>query len=175
MKTLGLIIIAILLVGINGLSAQTKWETKAEVYNGNEYLIRYTPRTYSIKNKKYDFSDSFRDTAFDGESSLDMDKRRQVLIEKMYEVANSVFEFNKIVISGRFEVIMECLFDINTKKYAGVRFIFDAEIKDYITVPKINLVETKLLQAGLNAGSTNIIEQGVEYVVIGASISVGKE
>ncbi len=166
------------LFSVNLLFAQTVWQTSTQNYNGNEYTIEDSKYIRSVTNKKYA---SFNDNAtskieFEGEREETFLKRREGLMESIYKVANGVFDFGNIPVSRKppYHITLVCYFNSNTKDYAGAIFVFNTEVKSYITLQKLNLLESKLLQAGLNAGRTNLLNPNATYFIEEASIRIGR-
>ncbi|WP_373758804.1 hypothetical protein, partial [Bacteroides heparinolyticus] len=71
-------------------------------------------------------------------------------------------------------LIMQVYFDSRTKDYAGIQFVVDIELKDYITLPKVQLLEKKMLQAGLNAGKTNLFDSEKYFIIDSGKMIGGK-
>ena len=114
------------------------------------------------------------DIEFDGESEKEFKQRRAGLRARILEIADSVFEFRNIPVKERSALIMQVYFDSRTKDYAGIQFVVDIELKDYITLPKVQLLEKKMLQAGLNAGKTNLFDSE-KYFIIDSGIMMGNK
>ena len=176
MKILRIIFIMILVLMSDELAAQTDWQVETKSCNGNEYIVEHTEFIYAITNKKYDFAKSAtRDIEFDGERIEDFENRRYPLREQIYNVANGIFNFAKIPVPDDdvYVFAMQCFFDSQSKDYVGAYFVFDVEIKDYITLEKLNLLESKLHQAKINTGRTNLLDNE-KYFTIAVEVSVGE-
>jgi len=174
MKTYRILFIFLFLLGSVETFSQDvyHWDTRIEQYNGDEYIIKSTDNIYSITNKKYDLvKETTLDIEFDGESEKEFKQRRAGLRARILEIADSVFEFRNAPVEGSL-LDMELFFDSRTKDYVGIRFIVGIKLKDYITVPKVQLLEKKMLQAGLNAGKTNLLDSN-KYFVIDCGIVTG--
>ena len=174
MKTIKAILLLSTLLVIMPLSAQSlsDWDISVEKYQGDEYIIKSSEFVYSIINKKYDLvKETTLDIEFDGESEKEFKQRRAGLRARILEIADSVFEFRNAPVEGSL-LDMELFFDSRTKDYVGIRFIVGIKLKDYITVPKVQLLEKKMLQAGLNAGKTNLLDSN-KYFVIDCGIVTG--
>ena len=178
METLKLIFMAILLTGISDLSAQAVWQTSTQNYNGNEYIIEDSKYIRSVTNKKYaSFNDNATsDIEFEGEREETFLKRSEGLMESIYKVANEVFDFGNIPVSRKslYRLSLVCYFDSKTKNYVGAYFVFDTQVKNYITLQKLNLLESKLLQANLNAGTTNMKDPNEKYFIKEIDIPIGR-
>ncbi len=177
MKTIRLFFFTILLSSTNMLSAQTGriWTEK---YNDEEYVIKASKYSYEITNGTYNLvmSNTTADYMFDGESILDYRKRRTELIEAISKIANEVFHLNQIYTSRIYHVSVACTFDSLTKDYArGICLTFNKEIKEYITLQKVYLLEKKLLESGLNAGRTNVADSSKKYFTMEGSDSTNKK
>ena len=170
------LLIGILLLVAESLSAQSEWNVKTEKYAGQEYIIEYTKYTYAVTNKKYDLKkDVTCDIEFDGETEKEFDARRQPLCQKIYDVANGVFNFSNIPVSRdeQNDLILVCYFNSATKNYVGCYFVFDAAVKDYFTLKKLNLLENNLLKANINAGRTNLLDPNDKYFTISVGMRIG--
>ena len=176
MKTIKFIIVIVLLLGFDELSAQVNWQISTETCNANEYIVKSNKYFYSITNKKYAFKGVTVDIEFDGEREDAFEKRREGLLESIYKIANGVFDFSNIPLSRKslYKLSLICYFDSKTKDYVGVYFLFDTEVKNYITLQKLNLLENKLLQANINAGRTNLLEPNAKYFTKEIDIPIGK-
>ena len=177
MKTIKAILLLSTLLVIMPLSAQSlsDWDISVEKYQGDEYIIKSSESVYSIINKKYDLvKEATLDIEFDGESEKEFKQRRSGLRARILEIADSVFEFRNIPVKERSALIMQVYFDSRTKDYAGIQFVVDIELKDYITLPKVQLLEKKMLQAGLNAGKTNLFDSE-KYFIIDSGIMMGNK
>ncbi len=177
MKTIKVILLLSTLLVIMPLSAQSlsDWDISVEKYQGDEYIIKSSESVYSIINKKYDLvEEATLDIEFDGESEKEFKQRRAGLRARILEIADSVFEFRNIPVKERSALIMQVYFDSRTKDYAGIQFVVDIELKDYITLPKVQLLEKKMLEAGLNAGKSNLLNPR-KYFIIDSSIMMGNK
>ena len=162
----------------NMLSAQTTYQTWTEKYIDEEYVIKASKYSYEITNRTYNhvMSNTTADYMFDGESILDYRKRRTELIEAISKIANEVFHLNQIYTSRIYHVSVACTFDSLTKDYAGgICLTFNKEIKEYITLQKVYLLEKKLLESGLNAGRTNVADSSKKYFTMEGSDSTNKK
>ena len=171
------LLIGMLLLMAEPLSAQSEWDVTTEKYAGNEYVIEKSQYIHAITNKKYDLlEEATRDIEFDGETEKEFNARRQPLCQKIYDVANGVFNFSNIPVSRdeQNDLILVCYFNSATKNYAGCYFIFDAAVKDYFTLKKLNLLENNLLKANLNAGKANLLKPNKKYFVVKIGIRIGK-
>jgi hypothetical protein len=177
MKTLKLIFIiaSTLLFCVDSIFAQSD-QISTEKYNSDEYTVKHNKYLYEITNKKYAFKGVTVDIEFEGERLEDLEKRREGFMESIYKVANGVFDFSNIPVFRKslFHLTMVCYFDSSTKDYVGVQFVFNIEVKSYITLQKLNLLESKLQQAKLNAGRTNLMEPNKKYFAIEIRIPMGK-
>ena len=156
--------------------SQSDWNTVVETYNGCEYIVKNTELTYAITNKKYDLAkEATCDIEFDGETEAEFEARRVSVCECIYEEADAIFDFGNIPVSidDLNKLTMVCYFDSTTKDYVGAYFIFDAEVKDYFTLEKINQLEEKLLEANINAGTTNLLNPNEKYFIISVTMSIG--
>lgn len=178
MKTMKLILIVILLSGLDTVVGQSKWETTTEKFNGNEYVIKKGLSTYSVINKDYTsfVKDATSDIELEGETIGDLSKRREQIRGEIYRVLDRIMDFNQLRQSEKEwgHLTLVCLFDSHTKDYKGASFIFDTEWKDVFTLQKVNTMESSLLQAHLNAGRTNLLEDK-DYFTITVMIPVGKK
>ena len=127
-------------------------------------LIRNTP----LKVLPLILSLTEREDAFE--------KRREGLLESIYKIANGVFEFSNIPLSRKslYKLSLVCYFDSKTKDYVGVYFLFNTEVKSYITLQKLNLLENKLLQANINTGRTKLLEPNAKYFTKEIDIRIGR-
>ena len=170
------LLIGMLLLVVEPLSAQSEWNITTEKYSGNEYIIKKSQYIHAITNKKYDFKkDVTCDIEFDGETEKEFDARRQPLCQKIYDVANGVFNFSNIPVSRDElnDLTLVCYFNSATKNYIGCKFIFNAEVKDYFTLKKLNLLENNLLKANINAGRTNLLDPNDKYFTISVGMRIG--
>lgn len=177
MKTYSILFIFLFLLGSVETFSQDvyHWDTRIEQYNGDEYIIKSGDYVYSIINKKYDLvKEATLDIEFDGESEKEFKQRRAGLRARILEIADSVFEFRNIPVKERSALIMQVYFDSRTKDYAGIQFVVDIELKDYITLPKVQLLEKKMLQAGLNAGKTNLFDSEKYFIIDSGKMIGGK-
>ncbi len=153
--------------------------TWTEKYNGEEYIIKETKTWYVITNKKYNTlsRDSMTaDYMLDGESIWDYQKRRKVLSEAIGKIANEIFHLDRVYTSKVYGVSVMCTFDVQTNNYAGgIELSFNKEIKDYITLEKVNLLEKALLKSGLNAGKTKVVDPGKKYFTMDAVDATSKK
>ena len=175
MKTIKAILLLSTLLVIMPLSAQSlsDWDISVEKYQGDEYIIKSSESVYSIINKKYDLvKEATLDIEFDGESEKEFKQRRSGLRARILEIADSVFEFRNTPLEEPAGLIMQVYFDSRTKDYVGIEFVVDIELKDYITLPKVQLLEKKMLEAGLNAGKSNLLNPR-KYFIIDSSIMMG--
>ena len=69
---------------------------------------------------------------------------------------------------------MQVYFDSRTKEYVGIQFVVDIELKDYITLPKVQLLEKKMLEARLNAGKTNLLDSEKYFIIDSGKMIGGK-
>ena len=176
MKILKLLI-GILLLMAESLSAQSEWNITTEKYAGNEYIIKKSEIIYTVTNKKYDWlKEATRDIKFEGETDKEFDARRKSVCEKIYNVANNIFNFSNIPISRNKlnELTLVCYFNSNTKNYAGCYFFYDTEVKNYFTLDKLNQLENNLLKANINAGRANLLKPNKKYFAITVSMRIGK-
>ncbi len=166
MKTIKSFFAVLLLFSANILSAQTD-RVWTEKYKGEEYAFRETEYRYAITNKKYNTlsRDSMTaDSQLDGESIMEYQKRRNVLGDAIGKIANEIFHLDRVYTSKVYGVSVMCTFDVQTNNYAGgIELSFNKEIKDYITLEKVNLLEKALLKSGLNAGKTKVVDPGKKY------------
>ena len=166
-----------LLLAAEPLSAQSEWDISTEKYGGNEYIIKKTEIIYTVTNKKYDWlKEATREIKFEGETEKEFDTRRNPVCEKIYNVANNIFNFSDIPVSRDelYELTLVCYFNSVTKNYAGCYFFYDTEVKNYFTLAKLNQLENNLLKANINAGKTNLLNPNGKYFTISVSIRVGK-
>lgn len=161
------------------ISAQlVDWEIKTEIYNGIEYIVKKSEYTYSITNKQNSrFKSLTCEIEFEGETLEQMEDRRYATRLEVYSVASQIFDFENISIGdldfSTFHIT--CYFDSTTKNYVGAKFYFDIEVKDYFTLEKLNLLEQKLLQAGINTGATNLLNPEEDYYTLLVGIRLGKD
>lgn len=177
MKTYSILFIFLFLLGsVESFSQDVyHWDTRIEQYNGDEYIIKSGDYVYSIINKKYDLvKEATLDIEFDGESEKEFKQRRAGLRARILEIADSVFEFRNTPLEEPAGLIMQVYFDSRTKDYAGIQFVVDIELKDYITLPKVQLLEKKMLQAGLNAGKTNLFDSEKYFIIDSGKMIGGK-
>ncbi len=177
MKTYRALLIIISLLGNIGLFPQDikKWEPRFERYNGDEYIIMSGNNVYSITNKKYDLvKEATLDIEFDGESEKEFKQRRAGLRARILEIADSVFEFRNTPLEEPAGLIMQVYFDSRTKDYVGIEFVVDIELKDYITLPKVQLLEKKMLEARLNAGKSNLLNPRKYFIIDSGKMIGGK-
>lgn len=178
MKTMKLILLAILLSGLDTVVAQSEWKTTTEKFNGNEYVIQYTELTYSVTNKEYTsfVKDATSDIELEGETIDELSKRRNQIRGEIYRVLDRIMDFNQLRQSKKEwgHLTLVCFFDSHTKDYKGASFIFDTEWKDVFTLQKVNTMESSLSQAHLNAGRTNLLEDK-DYFTITIMIPIGKK
>ena len=171
------LLIGILLLVAESLSAQSEWNVKTEKYAGQEYIIEYTKYTYAVTNKKYDLKkEATCDIKFEGETDKEFDARRKSVCEKIYNVANNIFNFNNIPVSRNKlnELTLVCYFNSATKNYVGCYFICNTGIKNYFTLDKLNQLENNLLKANINAGRTNLLDPNDKYFTISVGMRIGK-
>ncbi len=177
MRTMKLFFVSLLLFCTNTLlSAQTE-RTWIEKYNGEEYTIK-DGYYYVITNKKYILSYDFMtaDSQLEGEGIWDYQKRRKVLSEAIDKIANGVFHLDQVYTSKEYGVSVICTFDVQTKNYAGgLKIFFNKEIKEYITLDKVNQLEKALLKSGLNAGETNVVDPKKKYFTMDGAIGTKKK
>lgn len=169
MKTMRLFFAVLLFFCTNAiLSAQTE-RVWTEKYNGEEYTIQENRFYYVIVNKKFILSCGFMtmDDLFEEEDLLDYAKRRKDLCKAICWITNGVFHFDRLYTSEACMVVVSCTFDVQTKDYTGALMLsFDKEIKDYATLEKVSLLEKALLESGLNAGKTKVLDPNEKYFMI---------
>ena len=177
MKTIKLILTALLLICIAfQLSAQRTWKTVTKKYENEEYIIKNTDLTYAVTNAKYELAEqTTTDAEFEGETIDDFEKRRESLRKSIYNVLDEILQFSSIPVPDDFPYRLSvlCYFDSHTKDYIGVYFVFPTEIKDYMTLERINQAEQKLSEKRINAGRTYLFEDK-PYFAVTVNIRVGK-
>ena len=156
------------------------WQIKTEIYNGNEYIVKQSDYLYSIVNRKYsEFKNITNEIEFEneGETIEQKEERRYTTKIQIKNLASQIFDFDYIPIGNQEYSIfyISCYFDAKTKKYVGVRFLFDTEVKDNFTLEKLNLLEQKLSQANLSTGKTNLLEPEKDYFMVRVGIYLGNE
>ncbi|WP_373758805.1 hypothetical protein [Bacteroides heparinolyticus] len=177
MKTYRIVFIFFFLLGsVESFSQDVyHWDTRIEQYNGDEYIIKSGDYVYSIINKKYDLvKEATLDIEFDGESEKEFKQRRAGLRARILEIADSVFEFRNTPLEEPAGLIMQVYFDSRTKDYVGIEFVVDIELKDYITLPKVQLLEKKMLEARLNAGKSNLLNPRKYFIIDSGKMIGGK-
>ena len=179
MKTMKFFFVILLLFCTNTLLSAQPERTWIEKYNGEEYTIRENEHYYVVANKKYTLSYDFMtaDSQLEGESIWDYQKRRKVLSEAIDKIANGVFHFDRVYTSEAYRVSVICTFDVQTNNYAGgLKLSFEKEIKDYATLEKVSLLEKALLESGLNAGETKVVDPSKKYFTMdGVDVTRKKE
>ena len=116
------------------------------------------------------------DSQLEGEGIWDYQKRRKVLSEAIDKIANGVFHLDQVYTSKEYGVSVICTFDVQTKNYAGgLKIFFNKEIKEYITLDKVNQLEKALLKSGLNAGETNVVDPKKKYFTMDGAIGTKKK
>ena len=166
--------VLLFLFSIVNLKAQT---VVIQEYNGDEYLVKEYPDICSIINKKYSTfdSNSTEEVEFPGETYDDMLKRGYHVDALIYQTARLVLVAKDIPL-GNLEwsnLLLTCYFDSQSKEFVGVKFIFDKEMKNYITLEKVNLLEQALFEANINKGSVNLFDNSKKYFSIIVKIDLG--
>jgi hypothetical protein len=100
-------------------------------------------------------------------------KRVSKVDKLLHDTAQSVIDSGNISM-GNLEwsnLDIYCYFDSKTKDLAGVAFMFDPEVKHYMTLERLNLIERTLFEANINTGETNLYDSNKKYfevvIVIG--------
>ena len=162
-------------------SAQLNFIETREFYNGTEYIIeRGEDIMYCITNVAYSTlkKQATRELELEGESYEDWQDRRDSIRIEIYNIANKIFDFKNIPIGDLDLSVLslECFFDCTTKEYVGVYFMFDFEVKDYITLEKINALEKELSQANLIiTDSVNLLDRNHKYFSVPMGFFLGEE
>ncbi|MDR1743320.1 MAG: hypothetical protein LBR48_05800, partial [Dysgonamonadaceae bacterium] len=81
---------------------------------------------------------------------------------------------NIFVLRRNNRLSMDCYFDSKTKNYVGAKFVFTEGLVSYFTIAKINALENKLMQAGINAGTSYLLDSSKKYFCIRVTCSIGK-
>ena len=179
MKTMKFFFVILLLFCANTMLFAQVERTWTEKYNGEEYTFKETKYSFRISNKKYNLSygNMTADSQLEGEGIWDYQKRRKVLSEAIDKIANGVFHFDRVYTSEAYRVSVICTFDVKTNNYAGgLKLSFEKEIKDYATLEKVSLLEKALLESGLNAGETKVVDPSKKYFTMdGVDVTRKKE
>lgn len=154
------------------LFAQTNDDViTTESYKGIQYIIEETPDIcYYVINSAYStFEDNCtREKEYPGETRDEMLKRVGLIDNLIYRISQSVIDSGNISM-GDLEwsnLDIYCFFDTKTKALAGVGFMFDTEVKHYMTLERLNLLEKTLLEANINTGETNLNNNDAKYFLI---------
>lgn len=147
-----------------------------EWYNGTQYIVEESPDIcFYVVNSSYStFSQNCtREREYPGETYDEMLKRVSKVDKLLHDTAQSVIDSGNISM-GNLEwsnLDIYCYFDSKTKNLAGVAFMFDPEVKHYMTLERLNLIERTLLEANINTGETNLYDSNKKYfeviIVIG--------
>ena len=142
-----------------------------ELYNGIQYIIEEEPDVcYYVINSAYSaFQKSCtKEIEYSGETHEDMLKRVSVVDRMLHRTVQRVIDSGNISM-GDLEwsnLDIYCYFDAKTKDLAGVGFMFDSEVKHYMTLERLNLIERTLLEAKINTGETNLHNNDSKYFLI---------
>lgn len=154
------------------LFAQTNNDVvTTESYNGVQYIIEETPDVcYYVINSAYStFEDnSTREKEYQGETRDEMLERVSYIDRLIYRTALNVIDQGNISMGNLAwsNLDIYCFFDAKTKDLAGVGFMFDTEVKHYMTLERLNLLEKTLLDAKINAGETNLNDNNAKFFLV---------
>ena len=154
---------------------EDEWTVSVDTCAGNVYTIETSEEYEAVSNKRYEFTDITCDIELEGESYKEFGQRRDTVRMQIYRIANELFDFNNIPVLRRegFALHLSCFFRTDTKDYAGIQIFYDTELKEYFPLEKLYLLEQKLMMAGLNAGTTNVLDANSPYFEIYMAIYTG--
>ena len=119
-----------------------------------------------------------REREYPGETHDEMLKRVSKVDKLLHDTAQSAIDSGNISM-GNLEwsnLDIYCYFDSKTKNLAGVAFMFDPEVKHYMTLERLNLIERTLFEANINTGETNLYDSNKKYfevvIVIGLWVKI---
>ena len=156
---------------------EDEWKVSVDTCAGNEYIVETSEEVYSVLNKKFlqILKNSTCDIELEGESYKEFEQRRDTVRMQIYRIANELFDFNNIPVSRKegLSLDMVCFFESSTKSMVGVKFVYDAELKEWFVLEKLQVLEQRLMAANINAGTANLLDNGSPYFEIYLGILTG--